>query len=135
MAQIPIVDYLVLEPQPHLRAHECTDCGARYFGRRNACASCGGRSFADAVVASEGEVEAFTIVSFAAPGIPVPFVAAIVDCDGTTVQANLLDVAPDPEHVHLGMKVRLATASLGPDANGDEGITFGFAPIDQGSAA
>ena len=65
----------------------------------------------------------------------MPFVAAIVDCDGTTVQANLLEVEPTPERVHLGMKVRLATASLGEDANGDEGITFGFAPIDQGSAA
>ncbi len=137
MTRIPIVDYLVLEPEPHLRAHECTACGARYFGRRNACASCGGRTFAEADLATEGEIEAFTIVSFAAPGIPVPFVAAIVDCDGTTVQANLLDVEPTPEHVHLGMKVRLATASLGADANGDEGITFGFAPIssEQGSAA
>ena len=32
----------------------------------------------------------FTIVSFAAPGIPVPFVAAVVDCDGTSVKANLV---------------------------------------------
>lgn len=135
MTQIPIVDYLVLDPTPHLRAHACTDCGARYFGRRNACAACGGRSFADEAVATEGEVTAFTIVSFAAPGIEVPFTAAIVDCDGTTVQANLVDVPADPDHVHLGMAVRLATHSLGTDANGDEGIGFGFAPIDQGSTA
>ena len=34
MQQIPIVDYLVLRPEPHLRAHECASCAARYFDRR-----------------------------------------------------------------------------------------------------
>jgi uncharacterized OB-fold protein len=134
MTQIPIVDYLVLDPEPHLRAHQCADCGARFFGRRNACASCGGRSFGDVDLPTEGEVTAFTIVSFAAPGIPVPFVAAIVDCGGTTVAANLLNVEPDPDHVRLGMPVRLTTASLGADTAGTEGITFGFEPIGNGSA-
>ena len=45
-------------------------------------------------------MRAFTIVSFAAPGIPVPFVAAVVDCDGTSVRGNIVNVEPDPEHVH-----------------------------------
>ena len=40
---------------------------------------------------------------------PVPFVAAIVDCDGTSVRGNIINVEPDPEHVSSGMKVRLAT--------------------------
>lgn len=135
MTQIPIVDYLVLEPEPHLRAHECTACGARFFGRRNACASCGSASFADAAVATEGEVTSFTIVAFAAPGIEVPFVAAIVDCDGTTVQANLVNTTADADHVRLGMKVRLATYSMGDDVNGVEGIGFGFEPVGNGSTA
>jgi uncharacterized OB-fold protein len=135
MTRIPIVDYLVLEPEPHLRAHRCEACGARFFGRRNACAACGGTSFADAAVATDGEVTAFTIVSFAAPGIEVPFVAAIVDCDGTTVQANLVNTPADPDHVHLGMAVRLATYSMGEDAEGVEGIGFGFEPADAAVAA
>jgi uncharacterized OB-fold protein len=135
MTRIPIVDYLVLEPEPHLRAHRCTACGAAFFGRRNACASCGGTSFTEAPVATEGEVTAFTIVSFAAPGIEVPFVAAIVDCGGTTVQANLLNTPADPEHVRLGMPVRLATYSMGVDAQGVEGIGFGFEPAGPASAA
>ena len=44
--QIPLVDYLVLGDQPHLVAQECDHCGARFFDRRNACASCGRREFA-----------------------------------------------------------------------------------------
>ena len=130
---VPIVDYLVLEPEPHLRAHECTACGARFFVRRNACASCSGTTFTDVDLPTEGTVSAYTIVTFAAPGVDVPFVAAVLDCGGTTVQANLIDVTPSPEHVHLGQEVRLATYPLGPDSAGAEGVGFGFTPIDGGS--
>ena len=42
---IPFVDYLVLEPQPHLVANECTVCGARYFDHRVACANCEATEF------------------------------------------------------------------------------------------
>jgi uncharacterized OB-fold protein len=127
--QIPLVDYLVLGDEPHLIAHECTACGARYFDRRNACANCAATEFTTVRLATEGEVRAFTIVTFAAPGIPVPFTASLVDCAGTSVRANLINVPPDPEHVTLGMKVRLATYSLGVDQAGTEAIGFGFEPI------
>lgn len=129
--QIPLVDYLVLGDDPHLVAHECTSCGARFFDRRNACAACGGTGFDTVRVASEGEVRAFTIVSMAAPGIPVPFVASVVDCDGTSVRANLVNVEPDPDHVSLGMKVRLTTVPLGTDSAGTEAIGFGFEPREE----
>lgn len=83
--QIPLVDYLVLDDdQPHLVAQECTN-----FDRRNACAGCFATEFKTVRVATEGTVRAFTIVTFAAPGIPTPFVASVVDCDGTQVRANL----------------------------------------------
>ena len=127
--QIPLVDYLVLGDEPHLIARECTACGARYFDRRNACANCAATDFTTVRLATEGEVRAFTIVTFAAPGIPVPFTAALIDCGGTSVRANLINVPPDPAHVTLGMKVRLATYPLGPDEAGTEAIGFGFEPI------
>jgi uncharacterized OB-fold protein len=126
--QITLVDYLELGDEPHLVANQCQACGARFFDRRNACASCGKTEFERVRIAGEGEVRAFTIVSFAAPGVPVPFVAAVVDCDGTSVRGNLINVEPDPEHVSLGMKVRLATYPIGTDSNGTEAIGFGFEP-------
>ena len=129
--QVPLVDYLVLGDDPHLVAKECTTCGARFFDRRNACASCSATEFRQVPVATEGEVRAFTIVSMAAPGIPVPFVAALVDCDGTSVRGNLVNVPPDPEHVTLGMKVRLATVPVGTDSTGTEAIGFGFEPREE----
>ena len=126
--QIPLVDYLQLGDDPHLVANECTSCGARFFDRRNACASCFGTEFTPVDVATEGVLKSFTIVTFAAPGVPTPFVAGIVDCDGTSVRGNILNVEPDDQHVKLGMKVRLTTYSLGTDDDGVEAIGFGFEP-------
>jgi uncharacterized protein len=128
--QVPLVDYLALGDRPHLVAHQCDTCGARYFDRRNACASCSGTEFSQVNVPTEGELQTFTIVAYAAPGIPVPFVAGVVDCDGTSVRTNLINVTPDPEHVHTGMRVRLATYVVGTDDEGTEAIGFGFEPVE-----
>ncbi len=128
VARIPLVDYLVLEDPPHLVAHECTSCGARFFDRRNACASCFSTEFRSAELPTEGALLSFTIVSFAAPGVPVPFVAGVIDLDGTTVRGNVVNTEPDTEHVTLGMKVQLTTFSIGSDDNGVEAVAFGFEP-------
>jgi uncharacterized OB-fold protein len=117
-----------------LVANQCSSCGARFFDRRNACAACSGLDFTSVDIATEGTVTAFTIVAFAAPGVDVPYVAAQIDCDGTTVGANLINVQADPEHVTLGMPVRLATYSMGTDTAGVEGIGFGFEPSTGGNA-
>jgi uncharacterized protein len=111
--RIPLVSYLHLEPTPHLVAQECTNCAT---------------SFTPVAIPTSGVLTSFTIVTFAAPGVPVPFVAGIVDCGGTSVRANVIGVTPDPEHVKLGMAVQLELTSLGLDDNGVEGVGFGFAP-------
>ena len=128
VTQIPLVDYLILGDKPHLVANECTHCGARFFDRRNACAACFETEFKKVDIQTDGILRSFTIVTFAAPGVPVPFVAGIIDCGGTSVRANVINVEASPEKVTLGMKVRLATYSLGADDNGAEAIGFGFEP-------
>jgi uncharacterized protein len=128
--QIPLVSYLVLGDKPHLEANQCTSCGARYFDRRNACAHCFNTEFTKVAVATEGELRTFTIVAFAAPGVPVPFVASVVDFDGTSVSGNVVNCPPDPEHVKTGMKVRLTTFTVGTDGNGTEAVGFGFEPLE-----
>ena len=129
-ARVPIVEYLVLdEGDPHLVANECTGCGARFFDRRNACASCFGTEFTPVRIAGEGELRTFTIVAFAAPGVDVPFVSGVIDCDGTSVRGNLRNVEPDADHVRTGMQVRLTTYSLGTDDRGTEAIGFAYEPV------
>jgi uncharacterized OB-fold protein len=126
--QIPFVDYLVLGDTPHLVANECTSCGARFFDRRNACAHCFGSDFRKVDVPTDGEVRAFSIVTFAAPGVQVPFVSSVIDCGGTSVRGNIVNTPPDPDHVSLGMKVRLTTFPVGTDDEGTEAINYGFEP-------
>ncbi|MBM3345453.1 MAG: hypothetical protein FJY55_02970, partial [Betaproteobacteria bacterium] len=118
--QIPLVSYLILGDDPHLIAHECVSCKARYFDRRNGCAKCFGTEFRDVRLPKEGKVRAFSIVHAAAPGIKVPFVASVIECGETRVSANIINVEPKPENIKLGMKVRLATYLLGKDAAGTE---------------
>ena len=130
MEQISLVDYLELGDQPHLVANECTGCGARYFDRRNGCASCGGRDFRKVQISDSGVLRTYTIVSFAAEGVPVPFVAGVVDCDGTSVRGNIVNVAPDPRHIRTGMKVRLTTVPIGKDESGVEAVGYGFEPAE-----
>ena len=126
--QVPLVEYLELEPAPHLMANECKSCGARFFDRRVACASCEAEQFDRVPVATNGILKAFTIVSMAAPGIPVPFVAGVVDCDGTSVRGNI-QVDPDPSKIELGMPVELTTTSIGVDSAGVEAVGYAFRPV------
>ncbi len=127
--QIPLVNYLVLDDDPYLVAQECQACHARYFDRRNACAACFGTEFAPVPVAREGTVRTFTIVSFAPPGVDVPFVSAVIDCDGTAVRGNIVNVEPTPDQVRTGMAVRLTTMPIGTDEAGVEAIGYGFEPV------
>ena len=129
-SQIPLVEYLRLGQRPYLRANECDTCGARYFDRRNACARCGLTGFKPARVKNRGIVTSFTIVHRAAPGIPVPYVSAIIETeDGTSVRSNVVNCEPDPETVTLGMPVKLVTYPIGQDDNGVEAIAFGYEPV------
>lgn len=128
-AAIPIVDYLVLdEGEPHLVCNKCRKCSAAYFGRRNACASCGAEEFDVTPLPTSGRLETFTIVHLARPGIKVPFVAAMVDCGGVLVKANLRNVDPTVPNVETGIPVRLVTYELDTDAEGRPSMGFGFAP-------
>ena len=123
--RIPFVDYLILDNTPYLQAQECLSCGARYFDRRNACASCFEDQFRSVAIDQEGIVTSFSIVQMG----PIPYVSAVVDCGGTSVKCTIMNVEPSPEHVTLGMQVKLMTYSMGEDSEGTEAIAFGFEPI------
>lgn len=127
--QIPMVNYLVLGDDPHLVGNVCASCGAIFFDRRNACASCGTKEFTARPLAKTGKVRSFSIIHRAAPGVPTPYVSAVIDLDGGgKVKANIVDTPADPETVKLGMAVTLTTFVAGTDDNGTEAVAFGFVP-------
>jgi len=128
-ARVPLVNYLVLDDgDPHLLALRCDSCGAKFFNRRNACASCGGRGFTATRMANTGRIRTFSIIHRAPKGIPVPFVAAVIDLDnGGRIQANVLngDVL-NPYTFWPGTQVRLATFDAGTDSAGTVAVGFGY---------
>jgi hypothetical protein len=40
----------------------------------------------------------------------------------------VINTAPDPDHITLGMRVKLTTASMGADTHGVEAINYAFEP-------
>ena len=50
---------------------------------------------------------------------------------GGGLRANVVNVPADPEHVKLGMKVRLVTVPVGTDGAGVEAVGFGFEPMEE----
>jgi uncharacterized OB-fold protein len=128
MAQrVPAVDYLVLDVEPHLQARECTQCGALYFDRRNACARCSTNDFSTKPLSNEGKVRAYTIVQRGAKS--GPFTSAVVELDGGgVVKANLVGVT-DPADIKPETRVQLVTFDAGTDDDGTVAVAFGYQPI------
>ena len=98
--QRPIVPYLRLGngEKPYLVGSRCKACGQSYVGTRRHCARCTAIDQMEEIQLSDtGKVWVWTIVHQSAPGIPTPYVAAIVDLpEGVSVRANLEGVEPDP---------------------------------------
>ena len=97
------------EGKPYLQGSRCEACQAVFLGQREHCGRCGARSQMEPMaLAQRGRLYNYTIVYRSYPGIKVPFISAIVDLEGGgTVKGNLLEVTPDPQHVHFGMSVRM----------------------------
>jgi len=80
-------------------------------------------------VADGAVLTAFSIVHRAAPGIPVPYVSAIVQTDdGTSVRANVVGL-DDPMKAELGMRLGFTTYGCGTDDNGTECVAFGYVTV------
>lgn len=112
-----------------LAGSRCEACGAVYAGEREVCAACSARGRMRAIaLGAQGRVHTFTTVCRSFPGVPVPFVMAVVDLDdGPALRGTLADVAP--EAVRFGMRVRVEFRDSGQrDADGNPWIAFCFVP-------
>ncbi len=131
----PMVPFLHLEDggkTGYLAGSKCKSCGAVYVGDRMACAKClAVGEFEDIKFSGKGTLHTFSIVYQTAPGIPVPFVAAVVDLDeGTAVRANIEGIEPEPENLIalLGKPVELFTQKVREDREGNDVIAYKFRP-------
>jgi len=93
-------------------------------------------SLQPAKLAKEGEVWVYTIVHQSFPGVPTPFVGAIVDVpvEGhpelkVAVRANVAEVEPDPDKVKMGMKVKFRARAIRKDKEGNDVVIPEFVPV------
>ena len=95
--------------QAFIRAYRCNSCQSVMTESRLACPACASREgFGDFRAAPKGKLVAWSIVHRSYPGIPVPFISAIVDLDdGVTLKGNLIDADPKPDSLFSGMPVEL----------------------------
>ncbi|GIW39632.1 MAG: transcriptional regulator [Candidatus Binatia bacterium] len=130
----PIVPFLRLENDGRegtLVGRRCKNCGAVYFGARVACAKCTEPGpFEEIPLSRRGTLWTYSIVHQSFPGIPTPYVAAIVDLpEGISVRCNLVDVEPDPKKIRFGMPVEMITRKVREDKDGNDVIAFFFRPV------
>lgn len=117
--QRPIADLLRLPQSPgeqaYLVGYRCKKCNAAYIGEgRVACSKCTADGQIEEIRLSDhGTLYVYSIVHQSVPGVPVPYVSAIVDLpEGVSVRCNLVDVEPDPAKLTFGMPVEMVTRKV-----------------------
>jgi len=120
--QNPIVPHLRLPEAAGEKAYiagvKCKSCGAAFLGTRRVCGKCFAvDEFEELRFSDHGTLRAFTIVYHTAPGIDVPFIAAIVDLpEGEKVAAL------------LGKRLEMYTETVRTDQEGNDVVAFKFRP-------
>ena len=131
---LPVVPFLKIpgDGEPYLEGCVCTRCGATFLGERIACSKCGARDQLEVRrLSNEGRLYAYSIVHRSFPGVPVPYVSAIVDLEGGgTLKGNLIDVEPDPAKIAFDMPVSVVyrDAQGRKDAEGNSYLSYFFQP-------
>lgn len=114
-----------------LTGSRCGHCGEIYPGERMACASCFAREGIEPIrLGSRGKLYNYTIIHRSYPGVPVPFVGAIVDlAGGGTLRGTLLDVDPDPAKLPYDLPVDIVFRDTGQKGPGGKPfVSYYFVP-------
>jgi uncharacterized OB-fold protein len=132
----PVVPFLKnVDSQPYLEGLVCKACERVFLDLRKHCSACGAR---DAMLprrlSDHGTLHAYTIIHRSFPGVPVPYVSAIVDLDGGgCVKGNLLRVPIDPARIASGMRVRLIYEQA-PQRDKDGGCYLAYFFVPEGDS-
>ena len=138
MAQRPIDDSLFTWPadSPQLIGGKCDQCGTVTFPNSGACPQCASPDVSDHLLSRQGTLWTFTIQGFM-PKEPFnsgetaetfrPYGVGYIELPGEVkVEARLTE--SDPSRLEIGMPMELVIVPFRTDDDGDELITFAFAP-------
>ena len=105
--------------QGKLMLPKCGDCGHTFFYPRVVCPRCHSRAITWIQATGKGRLHSFGIAhqSFnRAFKVKPPFVLAMIELEeGPHMVSNLVNVAPDPQHVKCDMPVEVVFEKLTDD--------------------
>lgn len=132
---IAAVPYVVIDEggDHYLVGSRCGQCGATLLGKRVACAACGATDNISHIrLAESGRVRTSTVISRSYPGVPVPFIAAVVEIDGGgVVRGTLKGAIPDNPSTDIGRPVRICIEDTGQrDPSGHPFYSQVFRPLE-----
>ncbi|MBI4337719.1 MAG: OB-fold domain-containing protein [Chloroflexi bacterium] len=129
----PIVPYLQLPSKPgekpSLMGSRCGQCRQAFVGKRVACPKCGSLEAPGEIrLSDQGKIWTFTVVYQSRPGVPTPYVAAIVDLpEGCSVKATIEGLDPSkPGPDWFDKKVVMFTEKAFTDKEGNDVVTYKF---------
>jgi len=138
MTQVAIAEGIFTMPpeEPALIGGKCADCALITFPQQSACARCGSTAIESHKLGARGKLWAWTVQSFPPPSPPytgpqgadfVPFGVGFVELPGEVkVEAHLTE--NDPAKLRNGLDVELVLVPFRTDEDGNEVLTFAFAP-------
>ncbi|HEY1741073.1 MAG TPA: OB-fold domain-containing protein, partial [Acidimicrobiia bacterium] len=116
----------------------CTACGIVTFPAQDSCPRCASTDMAAHPLARHGTLWAWTTQEFPPPSPPyagptgkdfVPFGVGYVDLGDVKVESRL--TTADPAALEHGMAMELTLVPLRTDDDGNDVLTFAFAPVEQ----
>ena len=127
------------EEDPQLIGSRCGDCGAATFPAQSRCPRCSRASMTELLLPRRGTLVSWTTQGFP-PVIPYagdetgqsfePFGVGLVQLgDVVRVESRLTE--SDPAKLDFGMEVELAIVPFFVDDEGNEIVTFAFAPVEK----
>jgi len=137
--QVPVAEGVFTWPSdtPRLIAARCTECDNHMFPMQDDCPRCSGASTEQVELSPTGTLWTWTVQNYPPKSPPYagnvdpatfePYGVGYIDIDGKVRVESRLTVS-EPADLEIGMKLELVIDPLYVNDDGDEVVTFAFAP-------
>ena len=130
----------IRDGKPVLLGTRCTNCGNHMFPRQTGCPRCLFNEQEDVELATAGTLWTWTVQAFPPKAPPylgpvgddfTPYGVGYVELPGQLRVEGRLTIA-DPEQLKIGMPMELVLEPLSLDEDGNQVVTYAFAPVENG---